>query len=196
MSLHPVQVITGHDPSSFDLGMTDDGLVTFGAAVAPDAVSFSESGFMPITQMTVAGDPLQLQGRVDGLFIKYSATGSQSFGPGDVPPSAAYDSLHYELIGYKGDATFGRAADGTPTVSGIHNEIVLAQGDLQSGQLAFTATGGIEGKVAATFTAADGGGSGSLDLTVQHAAGDVGLTGAGLTLSGGDLTAVFVPASS
>jgi len=55
----------------------------------------------------------------------------------------------YRTPGYKGDATFGHAADGTPTVSGAKHLTVLAQGDLitGTGHLAFGADGGITGEV-------------------------------------------------
>jgi len=102
--------------------------------------------------------------------------------------------VSYEFIGYMGSATFGHAADGTPTISGAQNEVVLAQGNLISGSLAFNASGGVSGNLDATVQVG-GYTVGALDVSVQHSAGDIRHTAlGGITLSGGAIHAIFVPA--
>lgn len=181
--------------SSIELHMSDDALVTFGAPVAPDAVSFHDIGYMPVNALTIAGNVLgkPLPGGLDGIFFHYVSDGVQHVTVSGAPSTVDYTALHYELVGYKGDATFGRAADGTPTVSGLVKQIVLAQGDLIAGHLAFGTDGGISGEV--DVSALIGGRTvGRIDISVQHAAGDLGRTATGgLTLIGGNLTATFVP---
>ncbi len=197
MSKNPI--LTGNDqqPQPFDLSMSDDALVTFGAPVGPGALSFLDVGYMPVNKLTIGGDLQHLQGKLDGLFIQYNATGVQHFAATGAPTTADYTSLQYELVGYKGDATFGHAADGTPTVSGAKHLTVLAQGDLitGTGHLAFGANGGITGEVN-TSMRIDGQVVGTVDFSVQHAFGDIGHTATGgLTLDGGTLHATFVPLS-
>lgn len=196
MAKNPIVTGTNQLTQPFDLSMSDDALVTFGAPVGPGALSFLDVGFMPVNALTIGGDLQQLKGKLDGLFIRYNATGVQHFAAPGVPTTADYTSLHYDLVGYKGDATFSHAADDTPTLSGAKHLTVLAQGDLiaRTGHLGFTATGGIAGTLATTLQV-DGTVAGTVNFTVQHAAGDIGigLAGGGFTLSGGTLHASFVP---
>jgi hypothetical protein len=182
-------------PRSIELQMSDDALVTFGPPVDPGAVSFHDIGYMPVNALTIsghiAGNPLP--GGLDGMFIHYVSDGVQHFAVTGAPSTADYTGLHYELVGYKGNATFGHAADGTPTISGIVQQTVLTQGDLIAGHLAFGADGGITGEVDATVQFG-GRATGRLDISVQHTAGDIGHPSASsLTLSGGKLDATFVP---
>jgi hypothetical protein len=180
--------------TSFD--MTDDALVTFGAPVGADAVSFDDVGYMPINALTIAGlvpgISAPLESGLAGAFVQYSAEGLQYLANGQ-PTTAQFTQLHYQLVGYTGHAVFGHAADGTPTVSGLINQVVLAQGDLIAGQLNFNASGAITGEVDVTVKS----GVlplGRLDVSVQHAAGDVGHTATGgLTLSNGNLVGTFIP---
>ena len=196
MSKNPI--LPGHDqqPQPFDLSMSDDALVTFGAPVGPGAVSFLDVGYMPVNALTIGGEMQELKGKLDGLFIQYNASGVQHFAAPGVPTTADYTSLHFDLVGYKGDATFGHAANGAPTLSGAKHLTVLAQGDLipGTGHLGFTATGGIAGILATSFQV-DGAVAGTVNFTVQHSAGDIGPAPGGFTLSGGTLHATFVPAS-
>ncbi len=189
-----ISTITDQHPPPFDLNMSDDALVTFGAPVGPGALSFTDVGYMPINDLTIGGDPQQLKGKLDGLFIQYNAEGVQHFAQSGAPTTADYTDLHFELMGYKGDAVFGHAADGTPTVDGTKHLTVLAQGDLITGQLGFGPTGGITGDVNASFRI-NGRVVGTLDLSVQHAAGDIGPNATGFTLNGGTLHATFAPLS-
>ena len=184
-------------PATLQLTMSDDALVTFGQPVAPDALAFHDIGYMPVNAITIAGSipgvtATLSSGGLSGMFIQYVSDGVQHFANG-FPTTADYTSLHYQLMGYTGLATFGHAADGTPTVSGLVREVVLAQGDLISGQLAFNAGGGIGGEVDVTMQVG-GLRIGSMDISVQHSAADIGQTATGgLTLSNGALVATFVP---
>ena len=192
MTKNPI-LADSQQPQPFDLSMSDDALVTFGAPVGPGAVSFTDVGYMPVNALTIAGVTEQLDGKLDGLFLHYTSMGVQHFAATGAPTTADYTSLHYELVGYKGDATFGHAADGTPVMTGGKHMTVLAQGDLIAGQLGFDATGGISGSVTASLQVG-GTTEGTLGIQVQHAAGDIGRTATGgLTLDGGMLHATFVP---
>jgi hypothetical protein len=183
-------------PVSTEFNMTDDALVTFGGPVGADPVPFHDIGFMPVNALTIAGAipgiSVPLPGGLAGMFVRYSADGIQHFANG-APSTADYTGLRYDLVGYTGHATFGHAADGTPTVSGLLTQVVLGQGDLIAGHLAFDASGAISGEVDVTVRS----GlltMGRLDVAVQHAAGDVGHTATGgITLSNGNLVGTFVP---
>ncbi len=196
MAKNPILTGTNQQPSPFDLSMSDDALVTFGAPAGPGALSFVDVGYMPVNELTIGGALQDLKGKLDGLFIHYSAEGVQHFAAPGVPTTADYTKLQYELVGYKGDATFGHDAYGTPTLSGAKHLTVLAQGNLidGTGHLRF-GVGGITGEVN-TLMRIDDQVVGTLDFSVQHATGDIHypLTG-GLTLDGGTLHATFVPLS-
>lgn len=195
MAKNPVLTGNNQQPLPLELSMSDNALVSFGRPVGPGTLSFLDVGFMPVNELTIGGDLQHLKGKLDGLFIRYSGEGVQSFAASGEPTTAKYTSLHYELMGYKGDATFGRVADGTPTVSGAKHLTVLAQGDLINGYLGFGADGGITGKVN-TSMQIDGQAVGTLNISVQHASGDIVRTATGgLTLDGGTLQATFVPLS-
>ena len=192
MAKNPILADPQH-PQPFDLTMSDDALVTFGAPIGPGALSFTDVGYMPVNGLTIAGVTEQLKGKLDGLFIYYTATGVQHFAATGAPTTADYTTLRYELVGYKGDATFSHAADGTPVLNGGKHLTVLAQGDLIAGQLGFGGDGGISGNVKASMQV-DGTVVGTLGISVQHTAGDIGHTATGgLTLDGGTLHATFVP---
>lgn len=150
MAKNPILADPQH-PQPFDLAMSDDALVTFGAPVGPGTLSFTDVGYMPVNSLTIAGVSEQLKGKLDGLFIQYTATGVQHFAATGAPTTADYTALHYELVGYKGDATFAHAADGTPVLNGGQYLTVLAQGDLIAGQLGFGGDGGISGGVKASM---------------------------------------------
>lgn len=201
MAKNLIHLISDENPPPFSLTMTDDALITFMGPTTPTAagsafaLSFLDVGFMPINAATIAGVPQNLAGKFDGLFIQYSGQGTQNFAAPNAPTTADYSSLHYELVGYKGDLTFGHAADGTPIISDGKHLTVIAQGDLIPGlgHLGFNpATGGISGAVSTTLSV-DGHVAGTLDISVMHAARDLGFlpTGAGFTLDGGLLHATF-----
>ncbi len=194
-------ILTGDNQqiSPFNLSMSDDALVTFTGPAgpgAPGALSFRDTGYMPVNELTIGGSLQDLKGKLDGLFIHYSAKGVQQFAAPGAPTTADYTSLQYEIMGYKGDATFGHAADGTPTVSGAKHLTVLAQGNLVfgTGHLGFGADHGIAGEVK-TLMQVDGQVAGTLDFSVQHVATDIGPLANGFTLGGGTLHATFVPLS-
>ena len=139
------------------------------------ALSFQDDGFLPINSVTFAGLPQDLKGKFDGLFILYSGQGTQNFVAPSAPTTADCASLHYNLVGYKGDITFGHAANGTPTVSGGKRRCNLQD----FGSVSTTVK--VDGRLR------------NADLSVSRAAGDIGIlpTGNGFTLDGGKLSAMF-----
>ena len=186
----------------FQFQMSDDALVTFDLKHMKGSVApFHDVGFMPLDAASVAGTPLAgLTAGLGGMFLQYVGDGTQDFATGAI----TYKSLHYELVGYTGNATFLPATSPTqpPTVTGIANQVVLAQGDLLKNQGNLFFTGGVVGEVDASVKIG-GKTVGALDIHVDHPAGDVGgfapPTGAppaALTLYGGTLQATFVPLSS
>lgn len=186
-------------PTLFETGvpiqmdMSDDALVTFGAP-AVGGLSFQDTGYMPVNTLTIAGNPQHLPGGGLGLmFIHYAGEGVQH-----PDGTIDYTQLTYELLSYVGQARFGHAADGTPTASGpgavsdpLH-QILLAQGDLIQGHLAFGMDGGISGELDVSVRV-NNQLVGELDISVKHGAGDIGPAQNGLTLIGGTIHATFVP---
>ena len=197
----------GNPLPAFGLDMTDDALVTLGTPTnfqGPTATAtFTDDGFMPITPQSIAGSPLHLPGWADGAFIEYTSSGSQSLynigsasNPNFVPTVATYTDLHFELVAYKGDASFSHALNGLPTIAGILKEAVVAAGDLISGSLSVNpATHAISGDVLTTLQI-NNQTVGNIDISLSHAASDVGPAPSGFTLSGGALHATFTPLTS
>lgn len=201
MAKSPISIITGSNPPSFNLTMSDDALITFEGQTTPTAVgsafalSFQDVGFMPVNTVTIAGMSQDLKGKFDGLFIQYSGQGTQNFAAPNAPTTADYSYLHYDLVAYKGDLKFGNAADGTPTISDGKHLTVIAQGDLIPGlgHLGFDPkTGSIVGALSTTLNI-DGKIAGTLNLSVMHGFGDITNlpTGTGFKLDGGILQAAF-----
>src|ERR1700694_821912 len=83
----PVQL-----PTSIEMQMSDNALVTFGAPVAPGALSFHEIGYMPVNALTLAGNIAgkPLPGGLDGMFIHYVSDGVQHFAVSGAPSTADY----------------------------------------------------------------------------------------------------------
>lgn len=171
------------------LTMTDDALVTFGQPTS-GGVMFHDTGFMPVTAESVAGHTFAPPAGTT-MFLAYNATGVQHFSASGAPTTADYTQLHYTLYAAQGKGSFGHAADGTPTSAGMSDLVKLAGGYLIKGELAFTQTGGITGSISATASVF-GAPIGSVAMSIQHAATDIGHTATGgLTLSGGNPHATF-----
>ena len=127
------------------------------------------------------------------MFISYVADGVQHFSATGDPTTAEFTKLQYKLFAGKGDAVFGRAPSGAPTKTGMIGREV-DHGDLIKGSLAFTPAGGIAGQISAT-SVANGAHPGHVNISVYHAAADIGHTATGgLLLTGGNLQASFTPA--
>ena len=201
----PNQSGTVKDSTPFEMDvpvqmdMSDEALITFGPP-AVGGLSFHDVGYMPVNAVTIAGNTRNLPGGgLDRMFISYEADGVQHFDTTTgAPTTADYTGLHYELWSYKGQATFGHAADGTPTVSGpgshsdpLHKTLI-ARGDLLQGHLASGMNGGISGEVDVSVLV-NGQRVGELDISVRHSARDIGPAPGGFTLTGGALHATFVP---
>lgn len=187
---------TNSGQPTYGMDLTDDALVTFTGPVN-GGVGFTDTGFMPVTELTVDGKAAPQPNGLSGEFISYTGTGVQNAN------GITYNTLNYELIGYTGRATFNHAADGTPTVTGAGDEVVLAHGSLIGGSLAFQQNGGIGGEVEVTVLFGKQN-VGNLDISVQHSASDIhylfangtGAPPSGLTLSNGSLQATFIPLQS
>ena len=130
-----------------------------------DGATFSDVGYLPVEGFALGGNTLSPagfdapDGSGWGAYIQYSAAGTQTLSASGRPEAATYSQLSYQLIGYKGSATFGIDAGGNAVVSGtVLQPVVLGQGSLIDGMLAFVPTSptsaNIEGGVSATFTSA------------------------------------------
>jgi hypothetical protein len=145
----------------------DDALVTFGGPSAPGAVTFHDVGSMQITSESIGGLTVPIPGP---LFLQYDSIGDQYISASGEPTEADYKDLSYNMVG--------------------PGAVVLLHGDLLTGRLAFAANGGIFGQVNATAMIGNQP-IGTLALTIQHAAGDIGSAPGGLRLEGGTSYAVF-----
>jgi len=167
---------------STGLRLGDNSLVSFGLPDASGVATFSDHGFMPITASNTS---------FGGLYIAYTAGGTQHFSPSGQPTTADYSTMHYQLMAYVGKATFGHGAGGEPTISGIIAKAEVGHGDLIAGHLAMRPDGSIAGTLKAGI---DFGAKhvGSLDINVAHFAGDMRPVGPGaFTLDGGSSSALF-----
>lgn len=193
--------------AQFRMDMTDDAVVTFtGPDLATGGVKFHDEGYMPVTQLTLAGNR-QLPPGLDHFFISYHGDGVQTFSA--LAADASYTGLQYDLIGYKGPNASFSVAGGKPIVSGAHNLTVLAHGEAYGEgvgnlHIAFSDFGhtqitGITGQVNAPMQI-DGQTVGKLHIDVNHDGSDAHwIFGAnsplpsGLTLEQGMLHATFTP---
>jgi hypothetical protein len=213
----PNQPSSGPKPL-FHFQATDDGEVLFlppASGQAQGDVAFVEHGYMPveINTFTVKNSSISLPSGLDGVFIHYydgygvqhmnTDKSSPTYG---LPLSADYttqpgQTLHYDLVGYKGTPQFSLDSGPNGEVTGVQT-FLLAQGDLISGHLDFTA--GITGDLKTTMQV-NGKVAGELDFHVTH----TGFTGPdadaqflsapgipvpiGVALTGGTTTASFYP---
>ncbi len=124
-------------------------------------LAFADTGYLPIEGFTLAGQPVTPSGfnapggQGWGAYVHYSASGTETLSPYGFPANVTYSQLSYQIVGYKGLATFGFNASGAPVVGGnLSQDTLLADGSLVSGQLAFVpgppAGPTIEGTLSAT----------------------------------------------
>jgi hypothetical protein len=109
----------------------------------PTTATFMDAGYLPVLGFQLNGQVVKPSGYLAadgsgwGAYIRYVGTGTQTLSPQGLP-SAIYQTLTYDFIGYNGVATFGFAADGSATVGGpITGVTTLDTGSLISGSLAF-----------------------------------------------------------
>ncbi|MBV8094668.1 MAG: hypothetical protein JO110_15865, partial [Acetobacteraceae bacterium] len=103
-----------------------------------------------------------------------------------------YTSLHYDLIGYTGHATFGHDPQtGAPALSGAQNQTVLSSGDLISGKLLQQPDGGFAGTITATQNAG-GSAIGKVTFAINNGPPTNGPNGS-LLFDGGRSTATLSP---
>lgn len=166
---------------------TDDGQVTF---TGPNAtgMGFSEVGIVPITSQTIGGHVFPSGGTGMTEFLTYNGSGTLHFDAQGHPTAADYSGGGFALYVAQGDGVFGHAADGTPTVSGLHNAIKLASGAMIAGHLDFLPTGGITGSLDFNESML-GAHVGTMHVGVAHAAADATPTATGMLFNGGQITA-------
>jgi len=184
----PTQTITAQPPVQSQIEMSDHSLVTLGAPKPNGTRQFDETGYMAVNQKTIAG--LDIPDWVDGIFIHYDDSGVQA-GDGSIE----IHKLHLQLVGYKGAAHFGHDGAGKPTVSGILDQIVLAEGNLieKSGPELVASADKISGQLSTVIRGKALRGASELDITVEHSASDMRPAPGGFTLDGGALHAIAVP---
>lgn len=103
-----------------------------------DTGSFTDRGFLAVSNFQRDNTNVMAGGlnSTYGLFIEFTATGSQNPGdPTTSPTFGTFETLEYTLFGYNGPAaTFGFNGSNDPTVSvGEGDRVTLATGSLIEG---------------------------------------------------------------
>jgi hypothetical protein len=191
--------------------LTDDALVTFAPGATDGGVNFTDQGYMPVTGLTLGGNPLKVPGGLDGVFLHYLGHGEQ-YANADGTATIKYTDLTYELVGYKGKVTFGHDSSGAAVVNGgLKQQVQIAHGSLLAvsptnpESLLFGASG-IDGTLKVSVQSGTSTTTvGSLSLTVHHDPTDVGFRfdnpaapaqPTGLTLDHGSVAASYIPLAS
>lgn len=161
----------------FGMDMTDEAVVTLTTDLMTGVQTFHDVGSMLVTSLTVGASPLHLPGGLEGMSLSYVGDGVQK-----QDGSIDYETLNYSLFGTKGSATVELA----------HGALLPAK--FHQLQIAFDAHGisGISGELDVSVQIGNKT-VGELDISVQHARADIGYTPTGLTLTGGQVHATFVP---
>jgi hypothetical protein len=189
----PNQTPTTQQPQ-FGMNMTDDALVLLSAPDGNGVAQFTDEGYMPVNSFTLGMDPLHLPSGEKFYIHYHDADGTQENG------TIHYEHLQYELVGYKGKATFTHdSSTGAPIMNGGTNPVTLASGKLISGDLAFQPDGNGGTMIAGMIDVSvmmGGVQVGQLDISVKHeVATDLHGAPGGFTLDGGTLQATFIPAT-
>ena len=176
--------------SPLTLGLSDGGLVV-PTGIAPDGgLLVQETGNYAVTSAHIGNIELPLASDLGGAYFSYTGTAEEYQTPAGA--KVDYKTLHYDLIGYTGKATFGfDPQTGAPTVSGTQNPVVLSSGDLIAGSLQQQANGGFAGSISTTQDVA-GVPIGEARFTVQSDA-PIQLANGDLQFAGGTASVSFMP---
>ena len=150
---------------------------------------FTDVGFLPVQSLSLGGKAavqagLNAAGGTGwGVYIRYAGAGTQTL-VGGVPAVATYTALNYQIVAYKGLATFGFDASGQAVIGGtVKQQTTLGQGSLISGGLGFVpmpAGPSIEGGMTGTLVPSAGQLTTDADdvfaLTINHPAGSYAFT--------------------
>lgn len=200
--------------------ISDYSTITFTGPASPTTVNFSDQGFLPVTQIQLAGNPANVSPTLNqpngyGLYYAFSATGTQQTSASNGTFAGSFTSLTYTIFAYKqtgaSGAQFTSTTSGT-TVSNNAGAFAIATGSLIGGSANIDqASGSPAARIAVTITPTAAGApffaSPSPFYTGEQAAfinlGDQALpfpgpgvsfaTGAGFTIVNGGGTINFVP---
>ena len=200
MPKSPDQISPVQQPQQSTFGMTDEAVVSFAPGATDGGVNFTDEGYMPVNMKTLSGGALHVPAGLDGVFLHYTATGEQ-YQTGAGGAIIKYTGLSYDLVGYKGNVTFGHDSSGALTVTGsLKQTFEIAHGGTSSGQLVLDGSG-VGGTVDVSVLVGSQS-VGTMDIAVHHDLNQIGPvftdfgTGpvqTGLTLDQGQATATFYP---
>lgn len=150
---------------------------------------FTDTGYLPVEGVSLSGgsvppglnDP---SGAGWGAFVHYIGTGTQTLLPNGFPLTATYTQLSYQLVSFRGLASYGFSPTGAVVVGGALSHFKpIAGGSLLSGRLNFvpTPTGpAISGSILATITNVQGEDSNRIPadfrLNIFHSPGQYSFT--------------------
>lgn len=151
---------------------------------------FTDTGYLPVEGISLGGQPSVPAGLNDpsgsgwGAFVHYRGTGTQTLLPNGFPLTATYTQLSYQLVSFRGFASYGFGPTGAAVVGGALSHFKpIAAGSLLSGRLNFvpTPTGpAISGSILATITNVQGEDSNRIPaefrLSIFHSPGQYGFT--------------------
>ncbi len=131
----------------------DNILISDFARVMTSGTSFTESGFLSVTDLQLGGVTVANSGvgSTYNMYVEFAGSGSLSLAgnPNTSPTFGSFQTLTYNLYGYGGTvATFGVTSAGatvngnlanvTPGTVGVTGETLLATGTLVSGTVSTT----------------------------------------------------------
>jgi|GEM_PF-365045 len=131
----------------------DNILISDFARVLINGTSFSESGYLSVTDLQLGGVNVQNSGlgSAYNMYVEFTGNGtlsSATANPNAVPTFGTFQNLTFNLYGYGGTvATFGVGPDGatvngvTPGIAvGVTGEVLLASGSLAPGSISSVST--------------------------------------------------------
>ena len=148
----PVFTVDGDGSATAASGVRADNiLISDFARVLINGTSFSEAGYLSVTDLQLGGVTVQNSGlgTAYNMYVEFTGSGTSSSGtanPNTVPTFGTFQNLTYSLYGYGGTvATFGVGPGGATvngvlvgSATGVVGEVLLATGSLIAGNVSTT----------------------------------------------------------